>query len=60
MADKSPEATGENRWINYTYACGILYGLLGDIEKARRCLEEVQRRKPESLPTKEALHALDE
>ncbi len=55
-----PGAIGENRWVNYTYACGIFYGLRGDVEKARRSLDEVQRRMPEILPVKEALLALDD
>jgi tetratricopeptide (TPR) repeat protein len=54
------EAPGENRWINYTYACGIFYGLKGDVKQARQCLLAVQRRGPEGLFTKEALQALDE
>lgn len=56
----NPGAPGENRGINYSYACGIYCGLSGHIKEARQRLEAVRKRNLEYPGIEEALHALDE
>lgn len=55
-----PDPDGENHWTNYTFACGIFYGLIGDAQEARRRLEAVKRHEPNEERAKTALEALDE
>ena len=50
----------ENRWANYAFACGVYFGLLGEGDRARDCLEQVQKHQPNYKGTTEALKALGE
>lgn len=50
----------ENRWVNYTFAGGIYYGLIGKSEEAQKWLKAVKKRKPEYDGIEDALKALEE
>ncbi|HEY7423896.1 MAG TPA: hypothetical protein VH682_06590, partial [Gemmataceae bacterium] len=50
----------ENRWANYTFACGVYFGLMDDSEKAHKWLEKLQQGQPEYPGLQEALKTLDE
>ncbi|HEY7330696.1 MAG TPA: hypothetical protein VH592_23855 [Gemmataceae bacterium] len=55
------QAIADDRiWPNYCFACGISYGLSGDIDLARRWLEDVRKRKPKYPHLQEVLKALVE
>lgn len=49
---------GEDRWANYTFGCGIYYGLIGECERADKWLKELQKHKPDYPGIKDALNAL--
>jgi tetratricopeptide (TPR) repeat protein len=50
----------ENRWCNYTFTCGVYFGLIDDSETAHKWLEKLQQGQPEYPGLQEALKALDE
>jgi tetratricopeptide (TPR) repeat protein len=48
-----------NLWANYIVACGVFYGLKGEMAIARERFEMVQKMKPDYPQVQEALKALD-
>jgi tetratricopeptide (TPR) repeat protein len=58
--EKPPVAGDPLQWANYTFAWGVYFGLIGDGERARRWLQEVEKHDPHYANIHEALKALDD
>lgn len=53
------DAGEQNRWANYTFACGVYFGLIGDSKQAHEWLDKVQKHQPKYSSLEQALKALD-
>lgn len=58
--EKLAGGEAELRGENYLFSCGIYFGLTGESQRARECLERLRKQKPDYEGIEKALKALDE